>query len=113
MWEQWKGTIAVISGLLGIGSMVVAGISSYGNKAAVEGRSELQLELVNDAVKKHDIKINALDTGQTELRVQINELKNGQSRVEQGQKQVIQGQELTLESQRRVEQAIRALDKGK
>lgn len=99
MWEHWKGIIAAAATILGIGATTVSLISGYGSRAINEGKAAVRLDTTERLATKHEDEIPAIRAEQAELKAQVQNLANGQSRVEQGQIRIERGQE-------RIEQAI-------
>lgn len=89
---DWKGWLAVIGSIFGLGATVVAWVSGYGEKAINEGRSMQRLEAVEhtagelkDTAAKLGTKVGDLEVDASGMKSDIKNIYSGQARIEAGQ----------------------------
>lgn len=92
---DWRGWLAIVGSVVGIGGSVTVWISGYGAKAIEEGRSIQRLQAVEqttgelkDVTGKLKDEVNGLKSTTTGMQSDIKNIYSGQSRIEQGQQRI-------------------------
>lgn len=89
---DWRGWLAILGSVIGIGTGVFTWVSGYGAKAMEEGRSIQRLQVVEQTTGELKLatdglktKVGNLETNQASMQTDIKNIYNIQARIEAGQ----------------------------